>query len=270
MAQLPQLKRLLIEDFPDQQEWISKLILPLNEFMQNVINALNRDLTLSDNLRANLKTLRITGSSTVSGDIYADSNVIFRPSSLEGLVAKLPVENENIPAGTTVSSIFTNEFIDAANTTAVGTNDITGISSTVNYIEGQPISGPGIPINSTVYSIVSGTAIKINNLLIAGGSATANIKLERGILLSQAAIGTALGAKINCGGSYPMYFQYNMAVRPTLVYIGAIVENSANPEVIKVAPFIDWGLGQNQVIIRNITGLTAGKEYTITFVLIGS
>jgi len=258
-----------MEDFPEQQDWIQDLIQPLNEFMQSVINALSSDLTLTENLRANIKTLRITGSSNITGDIISGSSTIFNPSSLEGLRSRLFLEGTGVSSEAEISSIFDSEFIDTADTSATGTSNITGISSTANYRVGQPISGPGIPINTTVYAITNSTSIMLDKPLISGGSASSNIKLSRGILMSEPATQSLLGAKINCGGSYPIYFQYTMNVRPSIVFIGAIIENSANPEIIKTAPFVDWSLGQNQVIIRNITGLTAGNEYTITFVLLG-
>lgn len=60
MAQLPSLKRLLLEDFQDQRDWITKLITPLNEFMENSLNALTRNLTFRDNILSQIKELEVT------------------------------------------------------------------------------------------------------------------------------------------------------------------------------------------------------------------
>ncbi len=62
MARIPPIKRLSTEDFKDQTSWIGKLLTPLNEFMSTTVAALNRGLTFSDNLAAQVKTLTITAS----------------------------------------------------------------------------------------------------------------------------------------------------------------------------------------------------------------
>lgn len=63
MALLARFKRMLVEDFPDQTEWISKLIQPLNEFNDNVSNAMNRNLTFQDNFLAQFKTIEVSTTS---------------------------------------------------------------------------------------------------------------------------------------------------------------------------------------------------------------
>lgn len=60
MAKLPQIKRLVTEDFMDQKSWISRLFMPLNTFMESVITAFNRNLTLTENLSADIKTVLFT------------------------------------------------------------------------------------------------------------------------------------------------------------------------------------------------------------------
>ena len=49
MGQIPQTKRLVTEDFDGQQEWIGKLIDPLNSFMQETVQLVNQSLTFSEN-----------------------------------------------------------------------------------------------------------------------------------------------------------------------------------------------------------------------------
>lgn len=51
MAKAPNIKRLLTEDFPDQAEWIEKLLLPINQLSVTISTAFNRGLTLRDNLQ---------------------------------------------------------------------------------------------------------------------------------------------------------------------------------------------------------------------------
>ena len=64
MSKLPQIKRLAIEDFADQKSWIGKLLSPLNQFMDAVFQALNNQLTFSDNLSAIVKVISVPGLPT--------------------------------------------------------------------------------------------------------------------------------------------------------------------------------------------------------------
>lgn len=47
---LPTIKRILREDVKEAPSWVNGLIDPLNTFMETVYQALNRNLTLSENL----------------------------------------------------------------------------------------------------------------------------------------------------------------------------------------------------------------------------
>lgn len=49
MAKAPNIRRLLVEDFPDQADWIEKLLQPLNQLSITVQTALNRGISLRDN-----------------------------------------------------------------------------------------------------------------------------------------------------------------------------------------------------------------------------
>ena len=62
MARIPPLTRLQAEDFSSQSEWIEKLLGPLNRFMELTTNALNKQLTLEDNMAAAIKTVELDGT----------------------------------------------------------------------------------------------------------------------------------------------------------------------------------------------------------------
>ncbi len=49
MAKAPNIRRLLVEDFPDQADWIEKLLQPLNQLSITVQTALNKGISLRDN-----------------------------------------------------------------------------------------------------------------------------------------------------------------------------------------------------------------------------
>jgi len=59
MSELPQIRRLLVEDFIEQKEWISKLFIPLNNFMDGTFISLNRGITLRQNMAADIKTVTL-------------------------------------------------------------------------------------------------------------------------------------------------------------------------------------------------------------------
>lgn len=59
MAKLPPISRFLREDFPGQ-DWIDKLLWPLNQFMNTIYGAMNKNLTLNDNCACQIKTISVT------------------------------------------------------------------------------------------------------------------------------------------------------------------------------------------------------------------
>lgn len=62
MGKIPQTKRLVVEDFEGQQEWIGKLIDPVNQFMQESVALVNNSLTFSENFNGAMLTVVWTGS----------------------------------------------------------------------------------------------------------------------------------------------------------------------------------------------------------------
>lgn len=66
MAQIPITNRLIEEDFPEQKQWIRKLIGPLNTFMQAVSFALNGGLTFEQNITGQRQLLDFTYNGTSS------------------------------------------------------------------------------------------------------------------------------------------------------------------------------------------------------------
>lgn len=82
MAKLPVIKRVLREDIPDAPDWIGRLLYPMNLFFENVYNALNRDLTFSENIRSQTKTINFSTSSAYDGTAANFETLEF---SLEGV-----------------------------------------------------------------------------------------------------------------------------------------------------------------------------------------
>lgn len=71
MAKLPTTKKLLIEDVQppsEQEDWVRRLLWPMNSFMTSVYGALNKDLTLTENIDASIREIEFeTDSAYTSG-----------------------------------------------------------------------------------------------------------------------------------------------------------------------------------------------------------
>ena len=65
MSKLPAIKRIVKEDF-SEYPWAEKLLWPINRFMDTIYGALNRDVTFSENIRAQLKTLNFATAASVA------------------------------------------------------------------------------------------------------------------------------------------------------------------------------------------------------------
>lgn len=61
MSKLPRQSKILPSDFPDQK-WMPKFLAQLNGFMEDVTRALNKNLTLKENLAAEIMTVSIDGT----------------------------------------------------------------------------------------------------------------------------------------------------------------------------------------------------------------
>lgn len=78
---LPIIKRIVAEDFPDQNSWIGKLITPLNQALDSVNKLLNKQLTFQDNFLAQVKQLEFAMSATAT-PLYFKCTLPVRPSGL--------------------------------------------------------------------------------------------------------------------------------------------------------------------------------------------
>lgn len=62
MAKVPPLQRLRSEDFQEQNDWIGRLLAPLNTFQERIISSLQGNLTIADNMAAEVKEVRLDGT----------------------------------------------------------------------------------------------------------------------------------------------------------------------------------------------------------------
>jgi hypothetical protein len=82
MSELPQIRRLLVEDFLEQKEWISKLFIPLNTFMDGTFTALNRGITLRQNMAADIKVVTLNRVPTATDYASVAWTIPQKPISL--------------------------------------------------------------------------------------------------------------------------------------------------------------------------------------------
>lgn len=60
MSKIKATQRLIVEDFPDQKDWIPKLFYIVNRFITDVITAVNGGLTFGENITGTEKLLDFT------------------------------------------------------------------------------------------------------------------------------------------------------------------------------------------------------------------
>ena len=123
MAQLPEIKRLHRQDFPDQTSWIDGLLAPLNRFFDSVYTALNRGLTFRDNMVAQVKELEFRETSGTYPIRFA-WNLKSQPTDL--IVTRVVTVSGSGPSG----AVWANW---SYNGSAVEIEDITGLTADDEY-----------------------------------------------------------------------------------------------------------------------------------------
>lgn len=66
MATNPPLRRLRVEEYPKQKDWISSLLLILNNFMEITVGAFDKGITIIENTTSDVKTVSFAGTYPVS------------------------------------------------------------------------------------------------------------------------------------------------------------------------------------------------------------
>ena len=252
MAKIPALQRLLVEDFPDQAQWIQKLISPVNDFMENSIYALTRNLSFFDNMAAQVQNIQVQGSTVFAADITLGSAFITALSTTVGFLPNMAVAGLGIPPSTKISA-FANKSYILGNTT-LASNVITNIGSTTNLLVGQPIIGDNILPASTIVSIDSSSQIHISAAALATVS-NLSLYCPAIAVMTAPATETDYGISLVGGGAYPISFSCNFNSAPSFLWVASAVEKASNPKVIVNPVYCDWSYVNGSILIDNITGL---------------
>lgn len=253
MAKIPSLQRLLVEDFPNESQWIQKLIGPLNDFMENDIYALSRNLTFFDNIKCQIQTFQVQGATTFSCDTTQNSSIISNLSTTVGFYPNMPLQGLGIASNTIVTS-FSNRSSIVANTT-LGSNVLTNITSTSSLMAGQQITGNGISANTVLLSIDSLNQVHMSTAALATTS-NLSIACASAAILSSPVSETNYGVVLVGGGAFPVSFNCTLFTKPSFLWVVNAVENSSNPMTLTTPVFCDWSYIGNSIVIENITGLT--------------
>lgn len=81
MSKIPTIRRLNVEDFPDQKKWIGKLFDSLNTFIINVVQSFSNQITIAENMLAQIDRVRVrTALAYTSGTPQPDYCELFEPA----------------------------------------------------------------------------------------------------------------------------------------------------------------------------------------------
>jgi hypothetical protein len=127
MARIPPTKRLTIEDYKDQSSWIGRLIFPINDFFQYVSLALNKNLTIADNLAQELHTVQVTLAGTAS-----DYPILFR-TNLKTVVGLHVINCYEIASSPSVITSAVYVSWQNTGTGQIQVNNITGLTTGKKY-----------------------------------------------------------------------------------------------------------------------------------------
>ena len=146
---------------------ISGTGIPANTFIGSVSG---NTLTLADSTGKNpvLATANsaVTSSYTFSGIVTNGSPVILATGAFTGVVPGQAISGAGIPTGATITSVNVNASTVTISTNAtasstatftgityVGSPIISNVSSISGLVVGQPVTGPGVPPNSTISAL---------------------------------------------------------------------------------------------------------------------
>jgi hypothetical protein len=80
---LPELRQLILEDFPSEAAWIEKLLRPLNGFMASVANAFKATLMHGQNVQTEQVTIQTDASAVANSfPLFFEVKMAVRPQTV--------------------------------------------------------------------------------------------------------------------------------------------------------------------------------------------
>jgi hypothetical protein len=248
MAAPPSIRSLNVEDFsdlePDQLRLAKRLIEPINGLLTGNATALNRGLTLGDNLSAQVKSLDVQAPSPWVGLTLAAGWVAFSPTYGTGF------ETHGARK-------------DGDRCRLRGALKYTGAGSLPLAVATLP-SGYGA-LEEAILTTSGNDAYARVDVTPAGA-----LTLVSGSGSSYLSLGglsyPALDGSPAVLSPFPLKFACSVKPRPRLVWLASVVDKASptSPPPVVGLPSCTWD-GQN-VVVHAVPGLTSGRNYTLTFV----
>ncbi len=163
MANVPPSRRLLQEDFPDQAEWIEKLLQPINAYMEQSAAAM-KSLTVSENMQGDMKEVELDGTFPVRVSWNG-------PKPVSVLVGKLTKSDNS----------DTNHILTTTGTLTSGSNVIATLDSVTGLKAGQKVSGTGIADDTHVVSISGFTLTMSKNATATTVNGSLSFSLDQAV-----------------------------------------------------------------------------------------
>jgi hypothetical protein len=104
----PILRQLLTEDYKDAPQWMGRLFQVLNQFMEQVTQLFNQNLTFGDNIKSRSFTTSFTTSATYSTGTFETLKFSWDGSNLPQAVLLTRVVKSDTGTGLTTASAVTN------------------------------------------------------------------------------------------------------------------------------------------------------------------
>lgn len=162
------IKRILKDDFPPEvQQWIGTLLFPLNTNIEHTSEILQKNVTLTDNIAAEVKTIQVVGSSMITGNSTAGSNLITNASYYQAIIdgatygvsANQSINGLGLPPGTVITSVNGNTLTLSQN-------------SSISQTGAKYLSGGFFPLNIQHTLSFRPTAVFISNVTDLQGNPT--------------------------------------------------------------------------------------------------
>lgn len=128
MAKIPSTRRITTEDFPPKDRaLVSKLAFAINPFLDSIVNAFNKNLTINDNFNAQDTEIEFTAPVSVSNPVMIKSILASPVRGVEILrIDNLTNQNALLSAAPFI------QFVNAENNN-VKIYNITGLTSGTKY-----------------------------------------------------------------------------------------------------------------------------------------
>lgn len=141
-----------------------------------------------------------------------------------------------------------------------------------SVVTADSTAGSSVLTNPTYYQATVGDAVYgiQPNYKVAGDGVLPDTFVQSvgsTITLTQPIQYTQTNGEFIVGGTFPFKFLHGLPVRPTVVLVVKVEEITPLKPPLARSVTAHWDLDGNQVVLKNVTGLQAGKRYKVTFLV---